>query len=443
MLNRVHPETAKAHNPRLSQLTLHRVARELEHEFGWAESAGLYRWDRERNEAVRNTKAELEVIRDKREQTLGQVPRQMSRQDHFRDQPSLKAFAAKQPAAALRKLLVGEANWQRVHHALSLHGLTIHKAEKGGYTVGVEGSNVRVKASDVFRFAFSGKDARGRTEAKLGAYEPAREQGSLKDMSEPAGVDRIDMREITPGVPGERAGVQLVVRSAAATNTEPRKNSAPAAQTSAERQRAWLDREAEATRLRRHQQAEKRAGERLELKREFHAFRSGEKAALHQYVLTGAVRRSELKAGFKREKETVRGLDASWQIKQAMRSILTAELLLARQKLNLELTEERRHIPQTTYQQWVEQHAETGDARAAAQMRGWRYQDSRNLRRGEGGIGKTVGELGTAHAMASDRHARLGWEATCNERLRIIRGQPGFGRPWPACAGKPIARPGR
>ena len=426
MLNRVHPETAKAHNPRLSQLTLHRVARDLEHQFGWTESAGLYRWDRERGEPVRNTKAELEVIRDKREQATGKVPQQMARQDHFRDQPSLKAFAAMEPAAALRRLLAGDANWQRVHEALSLHGLTIHKAEKGGYTVGVEGSSVRVKASDVFRFAFSGKDARGRTEAKLGTFEPAREQQSLKLRSEPVGVARIDVRQITPGERGQRAGVQLVVRSAAAANTEPRKSGGPAAQMSAERRRAWLDREAEMTRLRRVQQVETRAGERLELKREFRVLRSEEKAALHQHVATGAARRYELKAGFKREKETIRGLTAPWQLKQAMRSVLAAEDLLARQKLSVELTEERSHIPKTTYQQWVEQQTGKGDARAASQMRGWHYQDSRNLRRGEDRTDKKGGRLGSARTTASDRHARLGWEVTCNDHLRLLKGQAAF-----------------
>lgn len=426
MLNRVHPETAKAHNPRLSQLTLHRVARELEHEFGWSESDGLYRWDRQRKEAVRNTKAELEAIRDRRELSLGKTSQQMSRQDHFRDQPSLKAFVSKQPATALRKLLAGEADWQRVHHALSLHGLTMYKAEKGGYTVGVERSGVRVKASEVFRFAFSGKDARSRTEAKLGPYEPARERELPRRMSEPVGVDRIVVREIAHGVPGYGAGVQLVVRSAAPTETGPPKSSAPVAQTSAERQKAWLDREAEATRLRRLQQVEKRAGERLDLKREFHTFRSEEKAALHRHVLAGTARRFELKAGLKRDKEVIRGLDVPWQIKKAMRSVVTAELLLARQKLNLELIEERRLIPQTGYRQWVEQRAEIGDARAAAQMRGWHYQDSRNLRRIECGIGNAIGQLGTAHAAVPDRLARLGWEVTCNERLRAMEEQAGF-----------------
>ena len=267
MLNRVHPETAKAHNPRLTQLTLHRLARELEHEFGWAEADGLYRWDRQRNEPVRNTKAELSQIRDKRERSPGKKPGQMAKQDHFRDEPSLKAFATKQPAETLRKLLARETDWQQVHLALARHGLTIHKAEKGGYTVGVEGTEIRVKASDVFRFAFSGREARARTEAKLGEYRPANlgktfeppvvdynrnstAQQTSRNMAAfpaahrsasdragrplslsrvptlddlprladlqpiaPVEVDRMAIREIAPGTPGYRTGVRLVVQS--------------------------------------------------------------------------------------------------------------------------------------------------------------------------------------------------------------------------------------
>jgi hypothetical protein len=445
MLNRVHPETAKAHNPRLSRLTLHRVARELEHEFGWAETDGLYRWDRQRNQAVRNTKEELEAIRDRREQTLGKTPQQMSSQDHFREESSLKVFAAKQPAATIRKLLAGEANWQRFHQALSRHGLAIYKAEQGGYTVGVDGSEVRVKASDVFRFAFSGKEARSRTEAKLGPYEPARplepswaktQTGAPRTqhrlglatmpVSAQARVDRIMLQEITHGTPGHRAGVQLVVRPAALPEAGRQNKTASVAQTPAERRKEWLDREAEASRLRRLQQIEKRAGERQDLKREFQLFRSEEKAVLHQHVLMATARRSELKAGLKHDKATIRGLDVPWQIKQAMQSVLTMELLVNRQKLNLELMEERRQIPQTSFQPWVEQRAAGGDTRAIAQMRGWHYQDSRNLRKIDRGIGKAMGELRTAPTAAVDRHAQADWQVMCNERLREMKEQAAF-----------------
>ncbi len=474
MLNRVHPETAKAHNPRLTQLTLHRLARALEHEFEWAEADGLYRWDRQRNEPVRNTKAELSQIRDKREQSPGKKPAQMAKQDHFRDEPSLKAFASKQPAATLRELLAGEANWQKVHLALARHGLMIHKAEKGGYTVGVEGTEVRVKASDVFRFAFSGKEARARTEARLGAFEPARfgrafeppvidynrkltpseagrnarafpahnaslrerawgrkpgpprsidELPRLSDLRPIASIeiDRIANQEITQGTPGYRAGVRLVVQPGNQPQTRQE-----TAQTAGERRQQWLDKEAEVGRQRRQLRTEQRAAERLELKREFAAVRSEQRAALHTHTLSARARRAQLLGDCRRNKLEIRSLDVPWQGKKAMRSVAVAELVVAKQKLRRDIAEERAAVPTPTYQQWVEQQAEAGDRRAAAQMRGWRYQDSRNLRKIDPETAKAAGELQARRLPEPIRQSAVDWQELANERVEQLKEQPAF-----------------
>ena len=422
MLNRVHPETAKAHNPRLTQLTLHRLARELEHEFGWAEADGLYRWDRQRNEPVRNTKAELSRIRDKREQSPGKKPTQMAKQDHFRDEPSLKAFASKQPAATLRKLLAGKANWQQVHLALSQHGLTIQKAVKGGYTVGVEGSEVRVKASDVFRFAFSGREARARTEALLGAFEAPVVDFKRQVMP----IARIAIQEITQGAPGYRAGVRLVVQPGNQPQTREGIGENRPAQAAGERSQQWLDKEAEAGRQRRQQRTEDRARERLELKREFQAVKSEQKAVLHTHTLSGRVRRAELYADCRRNKLEIRSLDVTWQGKKAMFSVAVAELVVAKQKLNREIAEERATVPTLTYQQWVERKAEAGDRRAAAQMRGWRYQDSRNLRKTDPETAKAAGELQGRRVPEPIRQSAVDWQELANERVKQLKEHPAF-----------------
>ncbi len=71
-------------------------------------------------------------------------------------------------------MLSTDATWSKVHLTLAQHGLTLNRAEKGGYTVGVEGTEIRVKASDVFRFAFSGKEAKAKLESQFGPYQPAR-----------------------------------------------------------------------------------------------------------------------------------------------------------------------------------------------------------------------------------------------------------------------------
>ncbi len=308
----------------------------------------------------------------------------MAKLVNFRDEPSLKMFASKQPAATLRKLLAGEANWQSVHLTLSRHGLTIQKAEKGGYTVGVEGSEVRAKASDVFRFAFSGKEARATTEALLGAFEAP----VVDSKRQVTPVARIAIQEITQGTPGYRAGVRLVVQPGNQPQTRQ-----GTAETAGERRQQWLDKQAEISRQRRQHRIDERSRERLELKQEFEAVRSEQKAVLHTHTLSARVRHAELLAELQRSKRQIRSLDLAWRDRKVIRSVAVAELVVARQKLNQEIAQERAAVPTLTYQQWIEQQAEADDRRAAAQMRGWRYQDSRNFLKNDLGTAKAVGEL--------------------------------------------------
>lgn len=483
MLNRVHPESAKAHNPRLSLLTLHRVARELEHEFGWSETEGLFRWDKERNQAVRNTRIEMNVIREKSEKSRTQTSAIGSRQDHFRDEPSLKAFASKQPAETLRRLLAGEANWQRVHMALSFHGLTIQKAERGGYTVGVEGAEVRVKASDVFRFAFSGKEARSRTEATLGAFEslrldrafdppvidysreitpvqarrntkafwanhgsgwrmegvqsPGRLSGAIRSIDDlprmsdlrpvpSVQLDRLSIQEIAHGTPGVRSGVRLTFQPGNQPHTEPSTARKRPAQTSTELRQQRSEKEEQAGKERRQRRIEERARERLELKREFLAVTLSEKTALRQHTLSAKARRSELFKRSNRDKREIRSCkDPRW-VKKAMRSVADAELLVAGQKLTKEITQERSALPRTSYEEWVERRAEAGDGRAAAQIRGWLYQDRRNLRKIDKLNGNVAGQLQPQNQPLAGRGSAVDWQELAHERLRQMKQQAAF-----------------
>ena len=79
MVNRVHPETYRAHYPQFSKRTLDQTIREIEAEQGWKESKGLFRWDLEQKRAIRNTQAEMRAAQresahtgsDKRANKLG------------------------------------------------------------------------------------------------------------------------------------------------------------------------------------------------------------------------------------------------------------------------------------------------------------------------------------------------------------------------------------
>jgi hypothetical protein len=103
--------------------------------------------------------------------------------------------------------------------------------------------------------------------------------------------------------------------------------------------------------------------------------------------------------------------------------------VIAKQRLNLQITGERAAVPQTTFQQWVEVQAERGDKRAAAQMRGWRYQDQRNVRKTdreiERDVTKRAGQLsGDASVEEEGRNRRESdWQELANERIRQLKEQ--------------------
>lgn len=395
MVNRVHPETLKAHNPRLSLLTLHRVARELEHDFGWSETPGLFRWNRDRNEAVRTTKQELELNRSNTTNTHSLAPSLAAKQDYFRDEPSLKMFASKQPAERLRSVLSTDATWAKVHLTLAQHGLTLDKAEKGGYTVGVEGSETRVKASDVFRFAFSGKEARAKLEAQLGPYQPAklgpafdapvidydnaviskrnaaydnlarprhdfrgastqlRSLTKLPSLSTLPSIndnalrfDRIEIRQVVHSEAERRPTVQVVVRPGNMTTSAFAQDrelpQTPSTRTPEERRQEWMRQQAEAGRQR--QRIEERNRDRQELKREYLLDRESSGADVRQHVLSGRSRRAELEARMQRDKASIRQMDDPWPLKKLYLAQATMELRQAKFSLAAELHRERSLI---------------------------------------------------------------------------------------------------
>jgi len=58
MVNKVHPETFKAHTPYRNWLTLDAAMRVLEAKYGWTHTAGPTRWDEESKQAVRASRSE-------------------------------------------------------------------------------------------------------------------------------------------------------------------------------------------------------------------------------------------------------------------------------------------------------------------------------------------------------------------------------------------------
>jgi Relaxase/Mobilisation nuclease domain len=341
LINRVHPETYRAHSPAFSKRELDKSLREIEHAQGWKQSPGLYRWDGQLGVAVKNTREEMVAQRERAD--VGRVAQKF---EHFHDAESLEAYAKGAPAKALRDLLrKGGMNWQDVHAVLSKHGLEIEKAEQGGYTVRAIDSEVRVKASSVFRENFSGKENRAETEKQLGPWESPKRF--------------IKVRE-------------------AEQKYEPQPKRDPA---------------------KRGERKAERASEREQLKKEYRQYRSeaAKSVATHRHRASEGLKK--LGAEQRAKRQEVRGLNVGYIEKRAIRSVLAAEAVRERAALKQRLAEERTADQPKNYRNWVAERAEQGNAAAMSQLRGFLYQDRRRVKE----TGKRAGELSLRGADGGER----------------------------------------
>lgn len=325
--NKVHLESYHAHSPYRDMYTLDKAMRELEHEQGWIEDVGLYRWDTEKGRAVTTTREERRAL----SQHGGRAAGGAAELEYYQDGQSLQSYAKGKPASDLQMLLARHTvSWTDVHRMLYRYGLEMHRAEHGGYTVQATDSEHYVKASDVFRRAFSGKVNREATEAKLGAWR------------DPSPEDRIS-----------------------ATQIKKYEKRPPA--TTAERQK----------------RCELREQARLALKRRFGEYRSSCRQRQKNHTGTVRQRRTELMTALKAAKHQIRARGTPCPVKRAELSCAVAENVVQSHLLKAEAMRERLALAPVRYETWVMQEAEHGDEAAAAQLRGWRYQDRRVARQTE------------------------------------------------------------
>ena len=321
MVNKIHPITYRAHTPSFSWLTLDAAARFLEAKHGWAHTDGPTRWDEESKQAVRISRSERNALRTARQQPTGAA----AKFEHYHDQESLQTYVRREVAPTVGKLLTRHnVAWDDLHRLLSKAHLRLEKGEKGGYTVLAVDHDIRVKASDVFRNNFAGKINRQNTEAALGAWTPASASGYEAD--------------------------QHTVRT-------PVRNSA----------------------LREERKAQRRA-DRDSLMVDYNQYRNRQREVCKASPTAGGRQSATLlnlaatKEGNSRDGSAMAG-----QENTAVPGNSPIRLEV-RDPEGVHATKTTRTIPKDL-RSWVADRAGEGDARAAAQLRGWRYADQRNQRR--------------------------------------------------------------
>jgi hypothetical protein len=322
MVNKVHPETLRATTPHQSYTLLHTAARQLETKHGWAHTPGLARWDEDTKQAVPTSRNERTAYRSDQQHPTGAA----AQFEHYQDQESFQSYVRREVAPSVRTLLTRRnVTWDDLHLLLSKAHLRLEKGDSGGYTVLAIDHNIRVKASDVFRNNFAGKVNRQTTEAALGPWRPS----------------SISPQEIA----------QHSVRT-------PVRNSA----------------------LMEERKAQRRA-DRSSLMDEYNGYRKRQREVCKAFTTDGREGRQYLLEVLRQQKREIRKSALSWPAKKVLLSQATAQSVLEVRALKVSIQQRRQEAFPKDLRSWVADRASEGDARAAAQLRGWRYADQRNQRR--------------------------------------------------------------
>ena len=364
MVNKVHPVTLRAPTPYNNWLALDGAARCLEAKYGWAHTAGMTRWDEESKQAVPVSKSERIALRSAREQPTGAA----AKLEHYHDEESLQTYVRREVGPSVQKLLTRQnVTWEDLHCLLSKAHLRLEKAGSGGYTVLAVNRNIRVKASDVFRNNFAGKTNRQATETALGVWTPASTSGY--------------------------ENVQHVSQPAAQHNA---RNSA----------------------LREERKAQRHA-ERSALMAEYNQYRNRRRELCKAFTRDGREGRQYILDVLHEQKREIRASALPWPDKKVLLSQAVAQSVLEVRSLKLSIQKRRQEAFPKDLRSWVADRAAEGDARAAAQLRGWRYADQRNQRRLSARLEPDALHIGPS----PDNNSTTDWSGLAQQRIAVQQKQ--------------------
>jgi hypothetical protein len=358
MLNKVHPETLRAYTPYRNWLALDAAARFLEAKHGWSHTPGMTRWDEESKQAVPMSRSERNAYRSAQQHPTGAA----ARFEHYQDQESFQTYVRREIAPRVSTLLTRQnVTWDDLHRLLSKAHLRLEKGESGGYTVLAIDHNIRVKASDVFRNNFAGKINRQATETALGQWTPPSSSGYEAD---------------------QQVAQHSVQHSA--------RNSA----------------------LREERKAQRHA-ERSSLMADYNQYRNQQRAVCKGITAEGREARQHLMVLLRQKKKEIRALAVPWLDKKILLSQAAAQSVLEVRALKLAVQQRRQEAFPKNLRTWVAERAAEGDARAAAQLRGWRYADQRNQRRLDARLETNAMHIGPP----PDHDSSTDWADLAQQRL--------------------------
>ena len=127
-------------------------------------------------------------------------------------------------------------------------------------------------------------------------------------------------------------------------------------------------------------QAQRRA-DRSALMDEYNRYRNRQREVCKGITSEGRESTQYLREVLRQQKREIRASALRWPAKKILLSQAAAQSVLEVRALKLAIQQRRKEAFPKDLRSWVADRASEGDARAAAQLRGWRYADQRNQRR--------------------------------------------------------------
>jgi len=146
---------------------------------------------------------------------------------------------------------------------------------------------------------------------------------------------------------------------------------------------------------------------------EYHLYRNQQRAVCKGITAKGREARQQALARLKQRKTEVRALAQPWPAKKILLSEAVAASVIESQALKMSTQRTRQAQFPKNLRTWVAARAAEGDARAAAQLRGWRYADQRNQQRLDARLEANAMHIGPP----PDHDSSTDWADLAQQRL--------------------------
>jgi hypothetical protein len=164
---------------------------------------------------------------------------------------------------------------------------------------------------------------------------------------------------------------------------------------------------------------------------EYNQYRNQQRAVCKGIIAKGRENRQQALARLKQRKKEIRALAQPWPAKKILLSESAAASVIELRTLKLSTHKTRQAQFPKNLRTWVAERAAEGDARAASQLRKWRYADQRNQRRLE-----TTLEANALHLGPATDEEKTDWSEFIEQRLAAqqrtenLAGQIATARIW-------------